>query len=255
MPAYASNPPIDWQLEHTTVVTSPKDRKRTKVGVGEKVDLKAPCPADWTIQGGGTLSVATGATTQFTAPETAAQVTITAKFHVDNSTKTVTFNVVEPNGLTMDKIVNTITQNQPSLALGFTAKVFILPADVNFEAISVGENKVASVTTGYFDLRFPNGLEHDKNGPVSMAGHIENKGTPINGFDTITTGTSPPLGNPAKYSAGTFLWAIPWRYELGATTKVFTTANHRHKMTIDANTGKATLELSKTGLTHQTTEQ
>ncbi len=59
MPVYAANPPIGWQLEHTTVVTSPQDRKRTKVGVGEKVDLKTPCPADWTIQGGGTLSTTT----------------------------------------------------------------------------------------------------------------------------------------------------------------------------------------------------
>ncbi len=253
MPVYAANPPIDWQLDHTTVVTSPKDRKRTKVGVGEKVDLKAPCPADWTIQGGGVLSTATSATTQFTAPETAAQVIITAKLHVDNSTKTVTFNVVEPSGITFVKTANITNNSNTLLQAGFQAAVYITPSDVNFTAISVGENAAPAITTGHYTSLYPNGFNHPPKGAVRLTTHVQGRGS-INPLarDTVDTGLIPRFGNPAKYTAGTFLWKIPWRYELGQTNKVFTTANQKDELTTNNANQTASVKISKGAVTSNT---
>lgn len=253
MPVYAANPPIGWQLEHTTVVTSPQDRKRTKVGVGEKVDLKTPCPADWTIQGGGTLSTTTGATTQFTAPEKAAEVTITAKLHIDNSIKTVTFNIVEPSGLTFVKTANITNNSNTLLQAGFQAIVYVTPSDVNFTAISVGENATPSITTGHYTNLYPNGFNHPPKGAVRLTSHVQGKGT-LNPLakDAIDTGLISRFGNPSKYTAGTFLWKIPWRYELGGTNKVFTTANQKDDLTINNANQTASVKISKENVTSNT---
>ncbi len=191
-----------------------------KVGVGEKVDLKAPCPADWTIQGGGTLSTTTGATTQFTAPETAAQVIITAKLHVDNSTKTVTFNVVEPSGATFRKIANIVNQTNVLLQSGFVAEYFILPADVNFTAIAVYEDATPAITTGHYKNFYPQGFPHKKTNTVQLVKHTQNLGTSNPNFvDKIDTGLIPRFGNTAKYTSVTSSPHTPSTYILVVTDK------------------------------------
>src|ERR1043165_7395823 len=69
-------------LASETIATSPTNRARTKIGVGEEVKLTVTGnPATWAItSGGGTLSPNTGArnSVTFTADDNAASVTITA---------------------------------------------------------------------------------------------------------------------------------------------------------------------------------
>jgi hypothetical protein len=253
MQSRSANPPIDWKIQHLTVVTSPKDRKRLKVGVGEKVYLGAPCPADWTIQGGGTLSRKTGISTDLTAPETASQVTITAKLHVDNSTKTVTFDVVEPNGMTFVKTANLLNASETLLQTGFEAKVYVTPADVNFTAISVGEESCKSERTGHYKNLYPNSFRHPEGATYALTSHEENKGTiNIAIRDTVDTGLIPRFGTPLKYTSGTFLWQIPCIYELGSTIKIFTTVDQRENLTVDDENKTASLEVKKGSITSNT---
>jgi hypothetical protein len=65
-----------------TIATSPLNRARTKIGVGEEVELTVnPGPATWAItSGSGTLNPSSGSNTKvtFTAGDTAGSVTITA---------------------------------------------------------------------------------------------------------------------------------------------------------------------------------
>lgn len=238
-----------WKIESETVKSSPPDRARTKVGVGEEVTVTASESVNWTLQGGGSISSSSGTTTTYTAPNSQDSATVTGTSIADGSVKSISFTIIEPSGITMEKIANglTIPGPNPQMVVEFTARFYVTPADVNFEAIQIGENVCNGVANGYF-LQV-NGQQHARNGPVSMLNHVDGKGTLMDGQDTVRS-----VSHGTPHSAGTFTWTIPVRYELGGLEKVFTHQDHVETMTINQNNQKATLKIEKGGLSHSVTE-
>lgn len=231
---------LAYKIETETVATKPQDRKRKKVGVGEEVNLTfkpSSITVNWTVEGNkGSVAPATGTTTKYTAHNEAAEGKVKAEFKGTN--KVTSFNVVEPSGVVMERSGNPTTQTAP-LGLQYQADVYITPSDVSFEKIKVSEGECAAACTGYFT--YQNGLMHAATpSPVGLGQVVENKGTKMQGQDTIGGGTQGPA-----YSAGTFTWPIPWKYHIGSFSKEFATINHVKELSIV--NGKAKLELRKAG--------
>src|SRR3982751_5347280 len=87
-----------------TFKSSPADRTRTKVGVGEEVTITITGnPATWEIDTGGTISPSTGTQSSVTFPagESTATATITATGAGCGCVNTIAFTVVEPENFTM----------------------------------------------------------------------------------------------------------------------------------------------------------
>lgn len=198
------------ELTHETDVTSPTNRQRTKLGVGEKVKLTiSPTisgSASWSTSEG-TISGSDNSAT-FTAPSRSATATVTAT--INNCSLTKTFTVVEPNGVLMERTGN-IRHTQGLPSTGMQLYIYIQPTDVSFNRIEVREGTCAPVSTGYFELinvgNHPNG-----NFITMTSSTINDKGTLALGLDTaqISLSTLPP----ANVRLGTTTWPIPWLFKV-----------------------------------------
>lgn len=203
------------KITSETVATSPTDRTRLKIGVGEKVNLTFNLGvATWTTSTG-LLSLASGAVTRFTAPDVAGTVVVTA---IDNcgAQADITFTVIEPNGVMMERATGTgiwHVQNIPSV--GIRTSIYIEPSDVSFENIQIVEDDCPGIVTGYFIGTTLDGVSHGTHGAgnkVSVGAVVAGKGSEVLAKDTAQSGHC-NFGLP--YASGTFLWAIPWKFSIG----------------------------------------
>ncbi len=229
------------EMASECVATTPTNRTRTTIGVGEVVNLSiSPAPPGtltWTLDGPGTLSGST-----YTAPDRAGSATITAECAGCNCGKWVkTFSIIEPSGAIIDQEANTgVWHIMGTPSVGFKGRPYISPDSVSFSAVQIREGTVAAVCNGYFLPQ--NGQMHTAGSFVGMLDVVPGKGTKVNAVDTIQGGDG-GIGTP--YAAGTFTWAIPWYFKIGGgAEKQFTTMNH--VKTIDAAGG---LQISKGGTT------
>lgn len=232
--------PVAEEMTSQTVATTPADRARTTIGVGEVVNLSiTPAPPGaltWTLSGPGNLSGST-----YTAPDRAGSATIKAECAGCNCGKWVkTFTIFEPSGIMMEQEPGTgVFHVQGTPSVGFKGRAYIQPDTVSFMNITVKEGKVAAVCTGYFLPQ--NGQEHAEGSWIAFSSTVvAGKGTKDGAVDTVQGGDG---GIGAPYSVGTFTWAIPWYFKVGAgAQKKFTTMNQ--VKTIDAAGG---LTMSKGG--------
>jgi hypothetical protein len=152
-------PPPPCTLTSETVATQPSNRGRTKIGVGEQVDLTVSGgSATWSLSGGGKLSATSGASVRFTAGDRAASATITAT--APSSTCTITFTIVEPSGGSMTRYPGTGIKhsiNRPDV--GIQTAIYFLPDDVCFYRLQYHEVDVPCVCTGVYTPF--NGVGHD----------------------------------------------------------------------------------------------
>jgi hypothetical protein len=222
-------------------VKAPDPRTRTRIGVGETVDLTvSPAPATWAVTAGATLSANSGPTVQLTAGDRAATVTVTATG--SGCSCSIQFTIVEPTDVTAEQVPGTnVWHRHGTPTVGFKANWFVQPADVSFEGITVREKHCAAVCTGYFLPQ--NGQDHVPGSDVTLGPVVAGKGSPIQGTDTIQGGDG-GIGPP--YSNGTFTWPIPWEYQVGSGTPKELTNKVNHVKTIDST---GTLTLSKGGVT------
>lgn len=220
---------IAW-LTSETVATLPSDRKRTKLGVGEKVDLTvkpASLPSvTWQITGTpGTSGInpASGTTTKLTAGERVCTPTVEAS--TSGHTLSIAFNVVEPNGAVIDQFPNTgIWHINGVPSVGFRGSPYISPFDVSFTAIEVREGAAPGVGTGYYS--FLNGTPHPNGGWVGVIPGTAARPSKWDVVDQIQTGSYPAV----PVSAGVFDWPIPWLFRVGTgAEKTFTTVNHHQE--------------------------
>ncbi|MFE9451617.1 glycosyltransferase [Streptomyces sp. NPDC006739] len=244
-----------------TPVLTPHDnftgRSTTRFGIGEIIDLSfrtVPGASAaqlgglrWSItSGGGTLTGTAGndGIGVFTAAGTPGSVTLALKVvggpaaGATAATRTIT--VVAPSDALMAQKPGTgIKHTTGTWSVGFLGEIFMRPTDVSFAQAVMREGTVAGVGSGY--LAGLNGIVHPLGGIVTIGTGDAAKGSKVNGTDTVNSGN---LGTP--FSAGDFLWAIPWLFGLTGTTPAtqFTTANHH--MTADS-TGRATIEKKGAG--------
>jgi type VI secretion system secreted protein VgrG len=246
-------------LSSETAATSPANRKRTKIGVGEDVVLTVKGnPATWAITSGtGDLSPKTGthSTIVFTADDKAGSTTITATGSGCACVNTITFTVVRPASWTMKKKTGSgvkHTKGHPDC--GFLGVMYVHPNDVNFYNVETREKDSLSVGSGVYHPSH-NGQYHGSYPLPDRASswflltrHTETDGSTDDVPDQIysgypgssITGTAPP------FKTGNYYWeiVIQWRVVGGATIHDFPTVRQEHEIFAD---GKC--ETRKGGLT------
>jgi len=243
-----------------TVATSPANRARTRIGVGEEVELTVnPGPATWKItSGGGGLSPKRGSHTKvnYTAGDTAESVTITAKGK--DCTCTITLTVVEPASWTMKKKSGTNlkhTNKRPDC--GWKGIMYVQPKDVNFYNIKTREKDSQMVTNGSYspfkDVWHGNYPPPDRASawfPVTR--HSTTDGSTDDAPDQIYSGDPGAAATCAAppFKAGTAHFPITMQWKVGTgSAKDFTVTNQEHEIFGDAD-GKC--ESRKGGNTEST---
>jgi len=237
-------------IESETVAAAPGSRKRTKIGVAEKVKLTIKPPTvgsvAWSVTGGGTLSPAAGTSTVFTAGDRTSTSKVQA-MAADGSTCEITFTVVEPSGAYQVQFGKTLHRNATA-SVGFRGITYLLPKEVSFENIEINEGTCVGVGTGC--LAGLNGKVHPvwpswatvSKGDSAKGCHVEgpNKRGSVY-YDFVYT-----QDGGAPFTAGTFKWVIPWQFRVsGGTPKEFTKLTHDAVCAV--TTGKTTQ--SKGGVT------
>ena len=242
--------PSPYTISSTT--TAAPVSQRTKIGVGEVVTVTlSPTPSSpttWVIvspaSGGGSLANSSPGQVKFTAPDTAADVTVRATTS-EGYNYVRTFHVIPPDGGFCVRypgtgIYHTITH----ASAGFKSYFVLTPDDVNFENIEMREGIIPGVASnpGYF--LYQNGELHT---PVpddwlAVTPPVAGQGSPVATSDTAQA----TVDDHTPYIAGTFTWPIPWFYHVkpNGSQHQFTIVNQ--VKTIDS-TGAMTI--SKGGIT------
>ena len=233
-------------LASQTVATSPANRARTTIGVGEEVTLTVTGnPATWTKSGGGTLSPNTGTRTSvtFTADDNAGSITITATGSGCSCVNTIAFTIVQPANWTMKRQSGTNlkhTSGRPDC--GWTGNEYIHPNDVNFYRIEVRELDSQPVRTGsYLAAPWTTPIWHggyplpDQAGPWLTAGnHTDADGTKINMIDDIYSGDAgaAATGNAPPFTVGTMYFPITFQWHIvgNSTNHNFSVVRQEHEI-------------------------
>ena len=235
-----------------TVATSPPDRARKTIGVGEEVTLRVlPEGVDvflWDrTQGGGDLSYYSGSTTTYTAPGAEDDVTITAT--VEGADCSVSFSVIEPTGVLLEnkELGPTPYTVQPTwMSMEYQATIYLQPDSVNFYRVLFYESAAEVIKTGYFTQGTHNFSDHPANGPHHMTAIvIPTKGTLapkldiIGGYINLTGSTA----------SGDAYWNILWSYEVpdGTPERHLETIRQNHHVETVNGTLRWTLTKDQSG--------
>lgn len=215
-------------LTSQTVATSPSDRARTKLGVGEEVTLTVTGnPATWTISGGGTLSPSSGthSSVTFTADDNAGSVTITAAGSGCSCSNPITFNVVRPANWTMKRKTGTNLKHSAGRPdCGWKGIVYLHPDDVNFYNLQICEEDSQAVATGSYSVF--NGVWHgrypppDRLGPwIPIVSHSDADGSGYGGTDTVYSGDpqASRTGSAPPFTTGNMHFPITRKWRIGGT--------------------------------------
>jgi hypothetical protein len=226
-PELGAPPPDDKvALTSSTVAPQPADHRRTTIGVGEEVELTfTPGVPDWSITTArdGVLKPA-GEHARYTAASQAGQETIVARGA--HGTATLTFNVIEPDGvfgLLAPCTHMYHVQNTPDT--GMVSYFYVLPDTVSFKYIDVREvNSLAHATGVYAEI---NGTGHMSTNDPNQRGVaiqvsekvVPGRGSLANGDDLAIVALDMPLGLNFPPLApplvpGTVVWLIPMEYRV-----------------------------------------
>jgi hypothetical protein len=219
------------KLKSKTVATSPPNRARITIGVGERVQLTATGATgvvNWQTTGHRPLSATAGPIVTLTGNGRAESgVIILAEDSDCGCNEALIFNVIEPKGVVMEQIGGTF-HIQALPTVGIQTNIFITPNTVSFKNIEVVENDCESKVDGFFLGTALDGVHHAGHGagsPVSVGDCVPGKGSQVGGHDTASTGGSvAAIAKP--FSDGTFDWPIPWAFRVQhGDWKVFTTVH------------------------------
>jgi hypothetical protein len=227
----------DWDVEilarpcwisSITKAEPPSDHQRTKIGVGEEVDLSF-LPAgepEWSLSSGlGRLANVSGGHALFLAGELPGSSTVQAINRSLNCEATITFDVVAPNGLFLERFGG-VYHTRNKLNIGFGASAYLTPDDVSFEYIYVSEEDVRAVAQGcYLSL---NDTGHQANTKPTMVGKdVPGKGSQLwtdNAGDTVYSGDPGLTLGKDQILPGSIRWDIPlaYRSDIATTPHQFT---------------------------------
>lgn len=221
--------PTRCTITSRTVATTPPNRARTRIGVGETVSLTVdPGPAQWSVRGPGDLSTNEGTTVDYRAPDRAATVTIVAERA--GCSCSITLEVVEPQSVVMQRMPGTGKRHRRGQAsTGMITEIWILPADVSFASAQFREREVDATGTGCFEAHFrSNSVPHGANTDWWEIETVDARGSKILGYDRVYF--------EASSCGGTIAWAIPYEFRVDyGTPKVFTTVQQVGTFTADGH--------------------
>lgn len=206
-----------------TVATSPADRARKRIGVGEEVELTVkPGPATWAITTGtGKLSPkGSHSKVTYEADDKDGAVTITAT--ASGCSCTISFTVVKPGSWTMKRQSGTNlrhTDKRPDC--GWKGIMYVHPDDVNFYNVETREKDSKCVAKdshiSFKDLWHGNYPPPDRaSGWFPIVAHTSADGSTDNAPDTIytgdpgaaATGAAPPFKKGSHYYLITMQWRV-----------------------------------------------
>lgn len=235
-----------------TFATAPADRSRLTIGVGEQVKLTfSGASANWTISGGQGTVTPGGKTSIYSASITPATETIEAVDPATSATATITFNVIAPSGLLLERVHGTTIHHHHGWPdIGFSAKVYLQPDTVSFEYIGVREQEATYVATGYYS--WMNSQSHSpEKVPENVTSLVHGKGWLLANEDDVWSGRQPAT---PPFAPGHETVTIPWEYNAAADGEtgpfhVFANVTQNCELkndrsTIIATKGAATLTLS-----------
>jgi hypothetical protein len=206
---------------HQTEATSPGNRARVKLGIGEPVVLTVtPGPGMWEAPGA-SLSSRKGNQVTMTAPGRPGEIEVTVK--VGDQTTSVKFTVIAPSevhqsvqaGSQQHAAPGDLPDGKPLPNAGFKSDIFIGPDDVSFAYIKWLEREVGATGTGSWSGKSGEGHFPNKT-PLGMTKTIvSGKGTKADAFDHCWSGFIPGVPGPDYSGAAT--WKIPWIYVVGTS--------------------------------------
>lgn len=232
--------PTGLTITSQTVATSPTNRTRTRIGVGEEVELTAsPGPATWALtKGSGTLSPGGSQTkVTFTASDKGETVEITATGA--GCSGKIIFTIVEPSNWTMKRQPGTNVGHPAGRPRCYWRGVFFIhPNDVNFYRIQFREKDSKYVGTGSYASY--NGDYHGNYPPPDQAsawlpvtGHTDADGSSPAGVDSIDTGDpgAAVTGAAPPFVAGTGHFPITMQWKVGSgSPKDFAVTNQEDEI-------------------------
>jgi hypothetical protein len=207
------------EITSQTVATSPSDRARTLIGVGEQVDLTfSGSNASWSIAGGGgKLSSSSGKTNTLIAGDVAGSCTITAVDTSNHASASISFTIIPPAGIHNERSpADSMIHDQGWPNSGFNMKVYLTPDTVSFENLEYEEGDVAAHASGYFSAE--NGASHSPaHGFTPVEADVPGKGSPVSLPDQAYSGK---YNLPTPFVPGSVSWNIPVYYQVqGHTVK------------------------------------
>jgi len=149
---FSSGSPVI-QITNQCVATTPANRARTILGVGEEVRLGlagAPSGAYAWSASAGSVSDASGAATTFTAPSNAMTATLTLTLPGGQSLNRA-FTVVEPSGVDHADLLSVYDFDTNESGAGMYCRVYVGPTNVSFYRVQLMEVATnAADITGYY---------------------------------------------------------------------------------------------------------
>lgn len=214
-------------ISSQTVATSPANRARTRIGVGEEVRLTvSPGPATWAItSGAGNLSPSRGSHTSvtYTASDTGGSVTVTATGA--GCSCTMTFTVVQPSAWRMRRRSRTNLRHRNGRPdCGWLGMLYVRPTDVNFYNIEIQEVDSLCQATGAYSV-WHNRVWHGNYPPpdrvsawIPITGHSSAHGSNWGGSDTIYSGDpgGAATGTAPSFTVGEHYFAITMQWKVGS---------------------------------------
>lgn len=206
-PQPTPTPPVS--ISSQTVATTPSDRTRLTLGVGEEVILTfSGANAHWSIAGGAGSVDPIGKHVTYRASITPATETITATDTATSASATITFTVIAPTAVADEYITGSLIHDQNTPLIEMYVLVYFEPDTVSFQNIDVKELDAKAAATGVYSLF--NGWSHNPNPvPAPMAGLVQGKGTQWKGSDHV--GSGDPGGSP-PFAPGSITFDIPYVY-------------------------------------------
>ncbi|WP_318369600.1 type VI secretion system tip protein VgrG [Enterobacter sp.] len=226
----ADNPPEDKKnIDNQDIITTetkavmPDDRARTKIGVGEQVNITCNNAVySWAISpdDSGTIVKTSSNTASFTASDRAVISTVTVT--TANGKNDVQFTIVEPSAFVMDRVSGTpLIHNYGVPDCGWLGRPYVEPSDVNFYAIFIRERDSQATGTGpYSHLT---GRWHGRyvNGVSNWFQIDENEYSPCRGSsvdpmvkDTIFATVRNRAGTTPPFSSGVLYMPIIWEWTI-----------------------------------------
>lgn len=204
------------KIETETEATTPSNRKRKMIGVGERVKLTflptGLAPLNWSVSGGGTFDEEIESSVVFIAPAKATNTTVAAAYN--DETYPLSFSVIEPTGVTVADFAENDHYAVGEAGSGMALELWLEPATVSFGNLEVMEvGTVSTDATGYFantNVFLPNLLDHGANGanvPISVQDNNRID------WDAIGTETC-----QQPWENGHFSWTIPAVWWVEGTT-------------------------------------
>ena len=223
-----------------TVATTPTDRTRTTLGVGELVRLSSN--GSWTVQGDGSLD-GSGTDVQFTAGDTPGTATVTAS-GPDCLAVSITYTIIGP---TLSYVAFGGVKHTKNLSdIGLQMNVYLLPATVSFANLTFLEsNDTTTVSSGPWACGNGSHGHNANTVAVQVGDTIPGLGSPV-GADEAYIGSCEGAN---QLAAGSATIPIPdIYYGPGGGNSTFMTTNQ-----VATADGKGNLSMAKGGASRATT--